>query len=409
MKKIFILTAFIGTTLLAGKGSVYSKYGIGELNIFSSDRTVGMGNTGVALLGESFINLENPAGLGNISRTLFTGIYQHQTYQISDAASSLLLNTGNVEGAVVAFPLYKPAKSVLSLAFVPYSSSGYNLTTNSTFGSHTITETFSGHGGLNAAQLSLSYEVQPDIIFGLTSHYFFGARYASQKVSFNDPNYFGETFDETISMDGFGFTLGAIITGVDKMFGLSDSKNFTLGGTFFSGSTLSVEQEQLTRYSTSQDTLNQLNQTATLPFGFSFGAAMLHNRTIFTADMRFQNWGNYRVNNIHPAELQNDLRIGAGIEVLPPAEFAETIFDRLSYRAGAYYHITNLKLKGQSINEIFGTAGIGFPASQESRINIGLEYGIRGTTSSGLLKDTIVRLTVGMTISELMFIQSEVD
>lgn len=409
MKKILMLFTLFSTTLFAGKGSLYSKYGIGELNVFSNDRSVGMGNTGTALLGESFINLDNPAALANISRTLFTGVYQHQTYNISDASTSLLLNTGNIKEFAVAFPAYKETKSVVALAFIPYSSSGYELTTSSTFGTHNITENFSGHGGLNSAQLSLSYQLHSDIILGLTTHYFFGALYSSQTIAFDNPNYYGGTIDETTSMEGFGFTVGAIASGVDNMFGLSDSKNLILGATFFSGSSLSMEKESLTQYSSSQDTITAANQSMQLPLGFSLGAALLHNRTVYTADLRFQKWGNFTINNTHPAELQNSLRIGAGIEILPPTEISDALFERLSYRAGAYYHMTNVKINGNSISELFGTLGIGFPTSQESRMNVGLEYGIRGTTAAGLLKDTIIRLTVGMSISELMFIPPEVD
>ena len=88
---------------------------------------------------------------------------------------------------------------------------------------------------------------------------------------------------------------------------------------------------------------------------------------------------------------------------------ADPFWEKISYRFGGNYRKTNVVLNGQSINELFAAGGIGFPFSLDSRMNLGLEYGIRGTTSSSLIKDTIIRFTISLTVSELMFIPPPID
>ncbi|MFA6541906.1 MAG: hypothetical protein WCT99_09915, partial [Bacteroidota bacterium] len=70
MKKIIAALILVVSFSFAGKGSVYSRFGVGEINLFSSGRAAGMGNTGIGLLDNTSINLSNPAATGSIARTM---------------------------------------------------------------------------------------------------------------------------------------------------------------------------------------------------------------------------------------------------------------------------------------------------------------------------------------------------
>jgi hypothetical protein len=268
---------------------------------------------------------------------------------------------------------------------------------------------FEGRGGLTSGQLSISYSPVTDLYLGMTAHYLFGSIYKDQSINFNTSGYFNGSYNQTLSMSGSALTLGAIYTGIDQLLGFSDKKRTDLGLTLFSGSSLSRDDETLKNYTSNQDTVLSKDNTVDLPFGFSLGLAHTRNSVLYSADMNFQNWSSFAVNGVTPNELQNSLRFGAGVEFLPSENFADTFWDKASYRFGGFFRMTNLSVSGQSINEMFGTAGIGLPLSFESRINIALEAGIRGTTSSSLIKDTIIRLTVSVTASELMFIPPVID
>lgn len=410
IKIVFGLLVFVSFAF-GGKGSIYSRYGVGEVNTFLSGKNTGMGNTGIAMFGETHINLLNPASTANITNTILSASYQYSNFTSEDASGSSLFGTGNINSFALAFPVYSPKKMVVTFGILPFSTVGYEQkVTGATLSGDQYSQSFDGRGGISSGQLGLSYAVNTDIIVGLTTHYLFGSIYRDQTITFATENYFGGSFNQTYSLSGFGFTLGGIYSGIDQALGLSENKQMNLGVTLFSGSSLDYDEQTLRNFSTDQDTISVNDKAIDLPVGFSFGLAYLKNRTIYAADVHIQNWGNFKVNGVHPSEIQNSVRVGAGVEFLPSSDFiSDEFWKRISYRFGGYYRMTNLSMNNQSINEMFGSAGISFPMSIETRLHVGLEYGIRGTTSASLIKDSLLRLTVSVSASELMFIQPPIE
>jgi hypothetical protein len=292
---------------------------------------------------------------------------------------------------------------------LPYSQVGYQSSSTVAFGSNTVDQTIEGHGGITSLQMGLSYELLPAVVAGISAHYLFGTIYDDQSLSFTDPNFYGGSFNESQKLNGLAITFGVIDREMGSRIGLKDTYSLSVGATFFTGGSLTLEKETLRNFSTHQDTIVVKNKNLYLPFGFGLGTSLAVNRTLYTADMYFQNWNSFTAVGKHPSELQNSLRVGIGAEFLPALENTEGYFNKLTYRAGAYFNKTNLVINGNSINEIFGTLGVGLPISGDAKMNIGFEYGMRGTTSSSLLKESIVRLTVAVTISEYMFIPPEIE
>ncbi len=413
MKRIAFLFAFTIFTIVsiafAGKGSLYSRYGVGEVNTFLSGKNVGMGSTGLAMFGDTHVNLLNPASSANITNTIISASYQYRTLNSADASGSSMISTGNINSLAIAFPVFAPKKMVLTLGILPYSSVAYDQQVTQTIAGNRVVQSFEGRGGITSSQLGISYGINPDLIVGMTTHYLFGSIYRDQVISFSTSEYFGGSYHQTFSVSGFGLTIGGIYSGIDKALGLSETKNLNLGVTFFTGSSLSYDEQTLRNFSASQDTIAPGSKTLSLPAGFSVGLAYLNNKTIYAADVHFQNWSGFSVPGA-PTKFQNSLRLGAGVEFLPSSDFVSDEFlKRVSYRFGGLYRMSNLTVNGQSIDEIFGTAGVSFPMSVETRIHLGLEYGIRGTTSSSLIKDTVIRFTVAVSATELMFIQPPIE
>ncbi len=408
MKRIALLLTLV-SFVFAGKGSLYSRYGVGEINTFLSGKNIGMGSTGLAMFGETHINLLNPAGTSNISNTIISISYRYTTLNSGDASGSSLISTGNISSMAVAFPVYAPKKIVMTLGILPYSSVGFDQQITQTISGNQVTQSFEGRGGITSGNIGFSYALNSDVILGLTGHYLFGSIYRDQTISFISNDYFGGSYNQTFSMSGFGLTLGGIYSGIDQALGLSATKNLNLAMTFFTGSSLSYDEETLRNFSADQDTIAPGERTLSLPAGLSFGLAYLNNRTIYASDVHFQNWSGTSIPGA-PTSFQNSLRLGAGVEFLPSSDFAgDDFLRRVSYRLGGFYRISNISVNGQSIDEMFGTAGISFPLSVETRMHLGLEAGIRGTTSSSLIKDTVIRFNIAVAASELMFIQPPIE
>lgn len=408
MKRIALLVTLFSFAF-AGKGSLYSRYGVGEVNTFLSGKNVGMGNTGLAMFGETHVNMINPAGTANISNTIISISYRFSTLNSADASGSSFIGTGNISSMAVAFPVYAPNKIVMTLGIMPYSTVGYDQQLTQTIAGNQVVQSFEGRGGITSGNIGFSYAPANDITLGITGHYLFGSIYRDQTITFLASDYFGGSYNQTFSMSGFGMTFGGIYSGIDKALGISETKNVNLGMTFFTGSSLTFEEQTLRNFSANQDTIAPGEQTLSLPAGISFGLAYLNNRTIYASDIHFQNWSGTTIPGA-PTTFQNSLRFGAGVEFLPTSDFAgDEFLRRVSYRFGGFYRISNISVNGTSIDEMFATAGISFPLSVETRIHFGLEAGIRGTTSSSLIKDTVLRFNFSVAASELMFIQPPIE
>ncbi|NUN69998.1 MAG: hypothetical protein HUU02_09840 [Bacteroidetes bacterium] len=410
MKNLTFLFLIAVSTAAAGTGSLYSRYGVGDVNAFLSGKNIGMGNAGIALFGETHINLSNPASIANITRSILSASYQYRSFASQDDFGSSVVASGGINSFALAFPVLERKKMVFSLGLLPFTTVGYELRKEQVVGGNASVQSYEGRGGINSAQASLSYAVSSDVMVGATAHYLFGSIYRDQTITFLTGNLFGATYNETSSYSGLGLTVGGIYAGIDKALGLSETKSVNIAATLFTGSSLDLDREVLRNFYSSQDTAAQQDRSVSLPFGFTAGIAMLSNRTVYAADMQFQNWGGFTVDGVHPAELQNSLRLGIGAEFLPQSDFVgDEFLKRISYRVGAYALRSNLELMGNSINEIGGTAGMTFPMNPETRVHLALEYGLRGTTSSNLVRDAIVRFTVSVSASELMFIQPPID
>jgi hypothetical protein len=165
----------------------------------------------------------------------------------------------------------------------------------------------------------------------------------------------------------------------------------------------------LRKLSTVDTTIAIADNKVELPLGFSAGLAYQNNGMVYTGDVSVQQWSDFKLLGVHPEEMQNGMRAGFGIEWLPGKEFVETYAQQIGYRLGGYARQTNVKLNGTSINEYFATAGIGLPLGNEARLNIGLEYGVRGTTSALLVKNNILRLTLSISAGDIWFLPSEIE
>ena len=101
--------------------------------------------------------------------------------------------------------------------------------------------------------------------------------------------------------------------------------------------------------------------------------------------------------------LRNATMIGVGMERTPAREAGQPLLDRIAYRVGAMYHQTYAAPNGEPINAWAVTAGLGVPVSADTRLNLALEYGSRGTTNKSMIRDNIIRFSASLTISELWF------
>jgi hypothetical protein len=122
-------------------------------------------------------------------------------------------------------------------------------------------------------------------------------------------------------------------------------------------------------------------------------------RWTFAFDIFAQAWGSANLS----VPTRDAVLYGAGIERGPSRAPGADFWDRLAIRVGSYYHQTYYVVNGIGIDEWGATAGLGIPFSGENRVNVSFEYGGRGKTENNLIKESIFRLTFGISLSELWF------
>ena len=395
------LTVIVVVGLKAG-GSTYSRYGVGDILSFSNSRSYAFGGASIALIGDGFINCLNPAGLAHIRYTRFSGDFEisHLTSRTDEGTASS--GFGRFNGAALAIPIDTAAGVVLSLEATPYSSVRYAVSTADTTSFAASDQTYRGDGGLTQLSIGLSTSLTNTIHVGAKFQYTFGTLHQYATATFRDETLSSSTFDRTVRYTGFAMTGGVILERVGDLVGSTFLTPLTLGVILQAGGHADLSEEEIVA---STDTNYRRSGSSELPFSFGAGMSYLAaERYLIAGDVYAQQWGSVKVDGVHPAELRNSLRIALGVEILPERG-VESYWKRTAYRAGAYYQSSYLRLNGEGIDEYGVTAGFGLPIGPDSRLNLGFQFGRRGTTANGLQQDVIFRISVGVSASEIWFMR----
>ena len=132
--------------------SPYSAYGVGDISNKSFGNGYAMGGSYIALQNDStpmfFINNGNPASYSNVRLTTADLAVNFDRRQLQTSTAKQTVNAGSVGHLALAFPVNKWWGT--SVGLMPYSSVGYNVSTNQVINTtDTVSVMYSGTGGLN--------------------------------------------------------------------------------------------------------------------------------------------------------------------------------------------------------------------------------------------------------------------
>ncbi|HQE34053.1 MAG TPA: hypothetical protein PLQ70_05240, partial [Flavobacterium alvei] len=81
---------------------------------------------------------------------------------------------------------------------------------------------------------------------------------------------------------------------------------------------------------------------------------------------------------------------------------------RITYRGGFVFEKTGLIVNSTSINDVGMTLGLGFPITGSlSNLNLGLEFGKKGTTSNNLVQENYFIFNIGFSLNDKWFVKSK--
>jgi long-subunit fatty acid transport protein len=381
---------------------------------YGGTRASAMGVAGVALSGANAINSYNPAGLSQIQITRFAGDFSDTHYSSQDVNGSATYNVAAFQGVAFAFPIAHDYGIALSLELNPISSVRYGInynTTDTIYGERQIS--IYGKGGLSSLSLGLSYSPFTALQTGIKVNYIYGRIEQYQNVTFTNSDLSSDEFDRSAYYSGVNFTIGLLYHGFQDIFDRPALAPLTVGFVFSNASTFNVDEQ---RTYTSVDTTNTISGTSTFPYTLGLGLSYTWNdRYLLSGDVVFQNWGSSKyfdadrvdiLSDGQLAKIKNSTRVGLGVEIAPLHD-ASTYFSNIIYRFGVTYNSTYYNIGGNTIDEYDINGGLGIPIGPDTRLNVGLQFGVRGTLTDNLVKDTFLRLSVGISASELWFFKIE--
>lgn len=403
---VFILFSVI-TTAQERTSSPYSFYGLG-LNTFKGTvENKSMG--GLGILSDSIhVNLQNPAAHGRLRLTTYTVGLSANSVEMETGEESERTGSSSLDYLAVGIPTGK-----LGFAFglLPYSSVGYNITNIDEANGEAAR--YSGKGGLNRVFLAAGYAITPNISLGVDASYNFG-NIQNKTILLREDVQLGSREINRSDLNGFTYKIG-----LDYERMLNESLQLKMGAHYTPETTLKAENQrelaslllgaQGQEVSVDARNISVPDSEFVLPSSLSVGAGIGKSKKWFVgAEYVTTEAGDYsnRAFSLEGASFEKSSQYKIGGYYIPNYNSLTSYFNRIVYRGGLRMEETGLHLNGESINE-FGIAfGLGLPAGRMlTNINLGFEYGQRGTTSSGLIQENYFNAMISFSLNDRWFIK----
>ncbi|RPH29956.1 MAG: hypothetical protein EHM93_16520 [Bacteroidales bacterium] len=419
IKRTFLTSALIIVSIFAQAQSIntyspYSRYGVGQIPTRGFAGTKGMGGISQAVRNPYGINYLNPASYSTQDSMSFILDFGFETgatrYESQDQSTKN--GFGGIHHIAISFPVTKWWGA--SLGLVPYSQVGYqikeyetDINTLSSIGR--IKYYHRGSGGINQAFIGHAFKPIKNLSVGFNLSYFFGKLDYSNKVEFpiDKPEYYNTTESNSISISDMALSFGTQYTAyIDK----KEKSFFIFGATLDNETKIRAKRKYLYQWvsGNATDTIafkDSAYGQITFPKNISIGVSYTYKNKLFTSvEFSTQDWTNASfLGSKQPLTNSNTYRFG--LEYTPNRYDLRSYIKRISYRFGYHYSNTYLKLNGHQINEMAFSTGLGFPFRNNTKFNASFEWGKRGTTNDGLIKETYGIFSLSLTFYDFWFIK----
>lgn len=418
MIKKFILPICFFFTLISfaqeGTSSPYSFYGIGDVKFKGTAENRAMG--GLTIFPDSIhLNFQNPASYPTLKLTTFTIGGSYLTTKLKTESQEQKARRTTMDYLALGLPL---GKFGAAFGLMPYSSVGYRVQNTEVINDQvTYFRKYSGTGGLNKAFLGLGYAITPNFSIGADLSYNFG-KIETKTLLFAEDNdvsvQYGTREKNMSDISGFTLNTGLMYhTKITNKISLYGSMTYSPESTLKSDNERNITTIQYMASGGEIDVDNVSvaveNTTIKLPAKFSFGAGLGDSKKwMIGTEVTLQqssNFGN-RFNDIDDVEFENAVKYSIGGSFTPNFNSYTNYFDKITYRGGLRYENTGLIVNEQSIKDAGVTLGVGLPLPGVfSNINVGFEFGQRGTTKANLVQENYANITIGLSLNDKWFVK----
>lgn len=381
--------------------SPYSMYGLGKIEYKGDVTNMGIGHTGLAVPASNFINIVNAASLSQMdSLTMLFNIQTQGTYSNFETSQKNQTNiNGNINGIALAFKRNERWGMCFSLS--PYSNIGYNIHSEKYIIGTTITHPviYKGKGGIFELAWSNGIKLFRNFSVGLKTSLLWGNTDIIETSEYADIT--GETIHNKHSYHMSNMNLEYSF----QYFITLSKYTVSFGGNYNAQTSLNTWYEhniytdgEVEYYSDKTDVNDMF-----LPTNYGVGIAIQSQQSWLIAfDYHRGDWANINLANTTSKTLNRN-QFNFGIQFSPQKNRNRSIFNRMKYRAGAFYSDNYLMIKDVELNEKGLTAGLTIPLKNNSLINLGYEYKMGGSLKKGLIKENFHSFKLGITFNERWF------
>jgi hypothetical protein len=410
---IFLLFISIKSYGQRSNSSPYSFFGVGEQYSSQSAEQASMGGVGVAFSNIYHLNFINPASFADLRFATYSVGMRVNDLTVKDLSGSQKSTSTSLSYLSIGFPVGK--KAAVAFGLRPNTSVGYSLLNVEKDDNGVVYEAsrFYGYGGTSKFYGAFGISIFKNFNVGLEAEYVFGK--TENNVLFERTSaHLATKNNEVVTIRGAGLKVGVIYK---KEF--SNKVQMNLGASFkLENSLTTTGEENLYSLSiessgmeVSRDTLYSTSTNGKLKnplksiLGIGFGK---ENKWYAALDYEFKN----------PINAQNTLlasssayvygksnRLSIGGFYLPKVNSISSYWHRVTYRAGIRFEDTGLLIntsnsEGFSKVKDFGISfGLGLPMRSTSNLNLGVEYGKKGTTMNNLIQENYINFKLSLSLN----------
>jgi hypothetical protein len=388
--------------------SPYSRFGLGDVNSGFNAYQSSMGGVGYGVKDPHRISTINPAAYANIDSGsfVFNAAFKGIVLNTKTASASGGSNYFNLDYLKFALPVTKWWRTGGGL--LPYSTVGYNVSTYGEVDSiGTVKYSYLGDGGITNVYWGNSFRITKKLAIGANLSYLFGTNNLRRQSQLMDnPVAFKYRITNSIKIKNIYFDFGIQY---NTSFG-KDKKYFLgIGAIYAPQQTLNGEKSSLAiTYTDGAEGHEYIKDTIIdIPLGsgdiiipqkigggFSIGKT---KKWMFAADFTFNEFSKYSIFDENQ-DLDNSMRYNIG---------GQYYFGNYLVNLGFMYNDSYLTINETKINNFGISFGVGFPLrnnkSTVSSVDLGFEFGRRGTTINNLIQQDYIKFTLGINIRNTWF------
>ncbi len=394
-------------------GSLYSRYGIGELSFFASGQAQALGGASAALVSSGYLNFSNPATWSRQELVRVAVGAQFDQLHAQDALGrSEQFLRGNFNALQIGIPLLANRLG-LGFFYQPYSRMHFKVSTTGTL--QTLAEDdlpyqidHEGSGGLHQMRVGLGLKLNSWASVGAAGDLLWGIIEEGRHTAFTNADLLETNLSTTTRLFGATFASGITFSFDDQDYELVLAANASLPVSLSGSRTITLGE------SLDLDTLGTSNEgEIELPYQLSGGLSFRYqDRWLISAEIRHEPWSSVSSTLPFTAfesdHLRDRIRYSAGVELTPAgASIQANYLSRTSYRIGFYrdqLYVSPVTDREVTVSAI--TGGLGLPTLfMGTRIDLSFEIGTRGSINYNLIRDRFIGVSATLNIGERWFVK----